>query len=64
MSDTTTKRWEPIWGIQSIADRYCGGNRRRAENLIYRGTIKVRKFGRLTMADPRQIERALMQGLE
>jgi hypothetical protein len=28
-----------LWGTQAIADRYCDGNKRRAEHLINKGVI-------------------------
>jgi hypothetical protein len=49
-----------LWGTQAIADRYCDGNKRRAEHLINKGVIPVKKFGKLVCGEEGTIEAVLM----
>lgn len=57
MEDTQKKEF--LFGAQEIADAVCNGNRRRAYWLVERGVIRVRRVGRLLIAERGDAEAAL-----
>ena len=63
-TDNTERAKKFLWGTQAIADRYCDGNKRRAEHLISQGAIPVKKFGKLVCGEEGAIEAALMPEAE